>query len=101
MYITYLTNDSQTNTASSYPGIGTTKEEAQANSCYWANQQPWVRTVAASRAPRWAQRTAVGTRYRYLESVDISGFTPDGKPASLSKDEERELYALHDQMCHG
>jgi hypothetical protein len=54
-YITYLVNpDQHTNAASSWPGYGDTREESQRNAKYWANQQPWVRTVPLSRAPRWA-----------------------------------------------
>ena len=55
-YITYLLDpELHTNKAVSYAGYGDTKEESKANSLYWPNQLPWVRTVAASRAPRWAQ----------------------------------------------
>lgn len=53
-YITYLTNSRQTNAASYHAGYGKTKEESKQNSCYWANQLPWVRTVAFSKAPKWA-----------------------------------------------
>ena len=53
-YITYLTNSQQTNSAASHAGWGRTKEEAQAEALYWANQLPWVRTVPLSRAPQWA-----------------------------------------------
>ncbi len=57
-YVTYLVDQTQTNAASYHAGIGRTPEEAQRNSCYWANQFP-VRTVAASRAPRWAVEQAI------------------------------------------
>lgn len=58
-YITYLRHPEQhSNAAVSYPGWGETKEESRENSLYWPNQLPWVVTVAASRAPRWAQEDA-------------------------------------------
>ena len=57
-YITHLTNPHQTNAYASHVGVGRTSEEAVEDSCYHANQLPWVRTVSWSRAPRWAQAEA-------------------------------------------
>lgn len=58
-YIHYLTHPEQhTNTAATHAGMGDTREEAIANSRYYANQGPWTRTVPISRAPRWAVEEA-------------------------------------------
>jgi hypothetical protein len=85
-YITYLTDpDSHTNAANSYPGYGATKEESQRNARYWANQSPWVRTVAASRAPRWAQQQARDSRYHELVAI--------GQERALTADEVMEFDA--------
>lgn len=54
-YVTYLPHSERhSNSAPSYPGWGETPEESYANAQYWANQAPFVRTVPASKAPRWA-----------------------------------------------
>lgn len=71
MYITYLSNSSQTNAAASHAGAGLTKEAAQAAATYYANQQPWVRTVAFSRAPRWAKEEARQTALATLVNAEI------------------------------
>ena len=69
-YITYLTNLGRTNTADSHAGYGLTKEEAQQSALYWSNQLPWVRTVAFSRAPKWAIEEA---RQAYHENCHACG----------------------------
>ena len=90
-YITYLTNpESHTNAYDSYPGYGETKEEAESNSHYHPNQLPWVRTVPASRAPKWARQTARTSRDKYLACVVEFGFTPDGEERAPSKAEMEE-----------
>ena len=71
MYITYLSNPSQTNAASSHAGSGPTKEAAQAAATYYANQQPWVRTVALSRAPKWAKEEAREAALAALVNAEI------------------------------
>ena len=54
-YITYLVHpERHTNAWISHAGIGASREEAQRNSYYHANQSPWVQTVPISRAPQWA-----------------------------------------------
>lgn len=69
-YICYLTDpDFHSNAADTYPGHGRTKREAAENACYYANQWPWTRIVAASRAPRWAQRQARDARWLELEAA--------------------------------
>ena len=64
-YIAYLTDPEQhTNSAVTYPGKGETKDEARGNACYYNNQWPWMRVVAASKAPRWRKgrlMTTAGT----------------------------------------
>jgi len=58
-YVAYLPQpDLHTNAAPSHAGWGRTREEAEAESTYWANQRPWVRIVPASRAPLWALEEA-------------------------------------------
>jgi hypothetical protein len=71
-YITYLTDpDQHSNAATTYPGLGETKEESRRNACYYNNQWPWVVTVAASKAPRWAQRQARDSRRHELEGKSL------------------------------
>lgn len=54
-YVTYLPHpECHSNSAASYAGWGKTPEESFAEACYWANQAPFVVTVPASKAPRWA-----------------------------------------------
>ena len=57
-YITYLTNPLQTNRAAYHAGWGRTKNQSKAEGLYWNNQLPYVRTVPASKAPRWALEEA-------------------------------------------
>lgn len=102
MYITYLKHpELHTNSGFSGPGIGETPEESRANATYWANQDPWVVTVPASRAPAWAQQQAVSTRWRYLDSVATYGYTPDGRPATLTAEEHEEYLDTASLMCAG
>jgi proteasome lid subunit RPN8/RPN11 len=69
-YITYLQNPEQhTNKADSHPGYGETPAEAERNARYWANQLPWVVTVPASRAPKWAQQQARDSRWYELLAI--------------------------------
>jgi hypothetical protein len=55
LYTAYLPDGAPSNVATSHPGFGETKEEALADALYWANQTPWLRTVALSRAPAWVR----------------------------------------------
>ena len=73
MYITYLLKpECHTNAYATYPGIGATKKESVDNSLYYSNQLPWVRTVAASRAPAWAQRESRSTRDHELAIQEVT-----------------------------
>lgn len=100
-YITYLTNPEQhTNQAYSHPGWGETREESQRNARYHANQMPWVRTVAASRAPRWAQRAAWTTQRNKLEGIANYGEFLD-TPRKLTAEEEKELEGYRVQEIYG
>ena len=84
-YITYLLDrDNHTNAMTSHAGWGETKEESIDCSFYHGNQLPWVRTVAASRAPKWAKREAWTPRRHQLECKAMNG-------ERLTKAEQKEL----------
>ena len=93
-YITYLTDLSQSNSYSSHPGWGETKEESVKCSLYWANQLPWVKTVPASKAPKWARLAARTPRWIELDCRTKVG------PA-LTRAEEAELQSYHDAEIYG
>lgn len=99
-YITYLTDpDYHTNSAPTHPGMGDTKEESRANATYYNNQWPWVRTVAASKAPRWAQRTARDSRWLELQSRDMLG--RDHPKGPLNKEEIQEWESYEFSAMYG
>lgn len=66
-YITFLPNpEIHSNSYETYPGYGRTKEESVKNSLYYSNQLPWVKTVPASKAPKWA-RDEISSREFLME----------------------------------
>jgi len=84
-YVTYLRDpDQHTNAYHTHAGYGETREESQANANYYANQLPWVVTVPASRAPKWARATAWTTRRHELTARESVG-------PRLTAEEEAEL----------
>lgn len=93
-YVTYLLNPEQhTNRAGSWAGYGETREESVKNSHYHANQLPWVRTVAASQAPKWARLDARTTRELELETICVYGYDSNGVERSATEDELAEYEA--------
>lgn len=92
-YICYLTDpDQHTNAAASWPGYGETKAEAERNARYWANQLPWVRTVPASRAPRWATVRAKDSAVRAAEAAE--------QERPLTPEEAATLAEYRDGLIH-
>lgn len=91
-YVAYLPDpERHSNAAAFHAGIGSTKEKAFENAMYWANQLPWVRIVAASRAPQWAVDEALeDLEFRRASVREYAGdLDPEGRDREIAKEDAR------------